>query len=245
MPSASVAVMAGRPASVAGIFMNKFSRSTSHHSVLASATVLSVSCALRGSTSMDTRPSTASEASYAGRITSQASRTSRPVISRTASSTVTPCSARSLSWASYASASDSAFWKILGLVVTPTTCCSSRSFCSPPVVSRGRERSSSHTATPWAESSASLSVIATPLLSSSVSGRVTGDCADLGQGGVGLGHHVVRGEPELLEQDLGGSARSVVLDADRLAGVADDAVPAHPDAGLDAHPGLDAPRQHR
>ena len=44
MPSASVAVIAGRPASVAGILMNRFGRSTSHHSALASATVRSVSC---------------------------------------------------------------------------------------------------------------------------------------------------------------------------------------------------------
>src|SRR5690349_351100 len=128
---------------------------------------------------------------------------------------------------------------MLGLVVTPTTCCSSSIFFSEPVVSRGRERSSSQTATPAAESSASLSVISY----SSVTGRVTGDLADLGQGGVGLCHHVVRGEPELLEEDLRGGAGAVVLDADRLARVAEDAVPAHPDAGLDGHARLDPARQ--
>src|SRR3954447_3499817 len=109
---------------------------------------------------------------------------------------------------------------MLGFVVTPTTCCSRRFLSSEPLVSRTRERSSSHTATPAAESSASLSVIAY----SSVTGRVTGDLADPGQGGVGLGHHVVRGEPEVLEKDLGGRAGAVVLDAHRLAGLAQDPV---------------------
>src|SRR4029453_16941370 len=115
---------------------------------------------------------------------------------------------------------------MLGLVVTPTTCCSRRILSSEPLVSRTRLRSSSHTATPAAESSASLSVIAY----SSIPGLVTGDVADLCQGGVGLGHHVVRGEPELLEEDLGGGAGAVGLDADRLAGLAEEAGPARPGA---------------
>jgi hypothetical protein len=63
MPSASVAVIAGRPSAVAGILMYMLGRSTSHHSCLASAIVGSVSRASRGSTSIDTRPSTPSEAS--------------------------------------------------------------------------------------------------------------------------------------------------------------------------------------
>jgi hypothetical protein len=57
MPAASTAVIAGSPSTVAGILMNRLGRSTSHHSALASATVRAVSCAIRGSTSMDTRPS--------------------------------------------------------------------------------------------------------------------------------------------------------------------------------------------
>src|SRR4051812_44736238 len=129
---------------------------------------------------------------------------------------------------------------MLGLVVTPTTCCSSSIFFSEPLVSRTRERSSSQTATPWAESSASRSVIATPL----VTGRVTGDLADLGQGGVGLCHHVVRGEPELLKEDLGGRAGAVVLDAHGLARISKNAVPAHPNASLDRYTCLDPPRDH-
>ena len=60
MPSASVSVIAGMPSRVAGILMNRLGRSTSHHSALASATVVGVSWASRGSTSIDTRPSTPS-----------------------------------------------------------------------------------------------------------------------------------------------------------------------------------------
>ena len=41
----------------AGIFTNRLGRSTSHHSARASATVRCVSWAIRGSTSIDTRPS--------------------------------------------------------------------------------------------------------------------------------------------------------------------------------------------
>src|SRR6266545_4267234 len=57
MPAASVAVIAGSPALVAGILMNRLGRSTSHHNAFASALVRSVSAAIRGSTSMETRPS--------------------------------------------------------------------------------------------------------------------------------------------------------------------------------------------
>ena len=76
MPAAVAAVIDGRPASVAGILIITFGRSTSHHSALASAVVLSVSWAIRGSTSIDTRPSSPSVASYTGRSTSQAHRMS-------------------------------------------------------------------------------------------------------------------------------------------------------------------------
>ena len=58
MPSASVRVIAGSPSSIAGILMYALGRSTSHHSARASATVASVLCAFRGSTSIETRPST-------------------------------------------------------------------------------------------------------------------------------------------------------------------------------------------
>ena len=66
IPSARTAVMAGRPALVAGILISRFGRSTIFHNSMACAMVLSVSSASRGSTSIDTRPSTPSEASHCG-----------------------------------------------------------------------------------------------------------------------------------------------------------------------------------
>jgi len=57
MPLPITSVIAGRPALVAGILISVLGRSTSHASCFASATVAVVSCARRGSTSMETRPS--------------------------------------------------------------------------------------------------------------------------------------------------------------------------------------------
>jgi hypothetical protein len=76
MPSARAAVIAGRPSTVAGILMNRLGRSTIHHSPRASAIVFAVSLAIRGSTSMETRPSTPPVMSYTGRNTSQPQRIS-------------------------------------------------------------------------------------------------------------------------------------------------------------------------
>ena len=77
MPSDRHWVIAGRPSSVAGILMNMFGRSTSHHRARASAMVLSVSLASRGSTSIETRPSTpVASCRNFGRSTSQAQRMS-------------------------------------------------------------------------------------------------------------------------------------------------------------------------
>jgi hypothetical protein len=95
MPSDRHWVMAGSPSTVAGILMNRFGRSTSHHSARASAMVASVSLASRGSTSRETRPSTPALASYTGRSTPQAQRMSYVVSARAASSTVTRRTARS------------------------------------------------------------------------------------------------------------------------------------------------------
>ena len=66
MPSPITLAMAGMPASVAGILIRTFGRSTILCSSIACATVASVSCARRGSTSMDTRPSTPFDASNCG-----------------------------------------------------------------------------------------------------------------------------------------------------------------------------------
>ena len=75
--------------------MRTFGRSTAAARALASSTVLAVSCASRGSTSIDTRPSWPPLASNTGRKTSHASRTSWVVRANTASSTVFPASASS------------------------------------------------------------------------------------------------------------------------------------------------------
>jgi hypothetical protein len=58
MPFAKLDTMAGKAASVAGILMKRFGRSTSHQSPRASAAVRSAPAEIRASTSMDTRPST-------------------------------------------------------------------------------------------------------------------------------------------------------------------------------------------
>ena len=76
IPSEMACVIAGSPSRVAGILMNRFGRSTIHHSARASAMVFAVSLATLGSTSIDTRPSWPAVASYAGRSTSQPQRTS-------------------------------------------------------------------------------------------------------------------------------------------------------------------------
>ena len=65
--------------------MNRLGRSTAHHSARASAIVAVVSWAMRASTSIDTRPSTPPVASYTGRSTSHAHRTSNVVSARNAS----------------------------------------------------------------------------------------------------------------------------------------------------------------
>ena len=96
MPSAITAVIAGSPAMVAGILINRLGRSTIFHSSMACKMVLSVSCASRGSTSIDTRPSTPSDCSYCLASTSQALRTSSVVTVRIVASTSAPRSANSL-----------------------------------------------------------------------------------------------------------------------------------------------------
>ncbi len=99
MPLAIVSVMAGRPSTVAGILMNRFGRSTSHHRWAASAAVASVSWASPGATSRETRPSRPVRAAT-GASRSQASRTSAAVMVRSASSTLIPRTAMACSWSS-------------------------------------------------------------------------------------------------------------------------------------------------
>src|SRR6266511_4910061 len=122
---------------------------------------------------------------------------------------------------------------MVGLLVSPTTCFSRRSASSAPVAIRSREMSSSHTATPAADTSPSLSVIVFPF---SVARGGTGDRADPGERRARRRHHVVRREAELLEQHLVRGAGAVVLDAHRLAVVAQQVPPGHRDARLHADP---------
>src|SRR5690349_19557684 len=70
IPSARQAVTAGMLRLVAGILMYRLGRPTSRHSTRACVMVASVSSASRGSTSIETRPSTPPVASYTGRSTS-------------------------------------------------------------------------------------------------------------------------------------------------------------------------------
>ena len=70
--------------------------------------------------------------------------------------------AASRSCSSYQSPSASAFWKIVGFEVTPTTASSSISRASSPVSSISRERESIQTLTPCSLSSCSLDVAISP-----------------------------------------------------------------------------------
>ena len=122
MPSASDSVIAGRPASVAGILMKRLGRSTSHHSRRPRRRSRRCRARGRGSTSMETRPSTPGCRSSTGRSTSQAQRTSEVVSIRTASSTSTCADGEVAHLLVVGSAPLIASAKIVGLVVTPTTC---------------------------------------------------------------------------------------------------------------------------
>src|SRR5687767_423952 len=96
-----------------------------------------------------------------------------------------------------------AFWKIVGLVVTPTTCLSRTRSARLSVDSRPRLMSSSQIATPASLSSRSESVCPrseSVIVVLSAAGRAAGDGPDLLEGRVGGGDDPVTGEAELLEQ---------------------------------------------
>src|SRR4051795_1509793 len=147
---------------------------------------------------------------------------------------------RSCNCSSYASPFSIAFWKIVGLLVTPTTFFLSRSSCRLPVRSRSRLMSSSQIETPSSDSCASASLMSCPL---SVACCGAPDATSPLQGGVRSGHDAVRGEAELLEEHVAFGAGAEMVDCDDLAAVADDLAPTLRDAGLDAHPRLDVGRQ--
>ncbi len=231
-PSASARVIAGRPASVAGILTSRLGRSTVFHRSSAWATVASVSWASRGSTSSDTRPSTPPVVSQVPLNTSQACWTSATVISRTASSTDGAAGGELADLLVVGLAVRPArAAKIVGLVVTPTTCLSVISSCRLPL----RQPLAGQVVEPdghagRGELRPSRSLLMWLLL-------LRRSLRMLGQAALRGGDHVLRGEAELAEQRLVVGAGAEVLDGDDLARVADEPVPRLRDAGLDADPG--------
>src|SRR5687768_7526058 len=138
--------------------------------------------------------------------------------------------------------------KIVGLVVTPTTLDSSTSDCRFPLRMRSRDRSSSHTATPAEESSASFSFCAMTVpfgldfrtgrvVGSAVAGGVEQDSGGIRPDGCARrcrgrrdalargGDDGLGGEAEFLEEHGVGGAGAVVVQADDPAGVADEVAP--------------------
>src|SRR3954470_3164191 len=151
MPSAIESSMAWRPGSVAGILMKTFGRSTISLSRAASRLVASVSDAMSGSTSSDTQPSRPLPESHTGRRMSQARFTSVTASLKKTSLSSASSSISSRISSSYESESK-AFWKIDGLVVTPTTASSSIRRSSSPLSIISRERESIQTLWPRSDS---------------------------------------------------------------------------------------------
>ena len=223
----------------------------------------------RGSTSMETRPSSPSVASKTGFMTSQASRTSRVVRAKTASSTRLAGRASSSTCSSYALPSERAAWKIDGFVVTPTTPRSSMSCWRLPerdplarevvepdgdavggeVLERLRcGHGGSHF--PPGRALAARRLIVSPPAPGLLGPR--GGVVDGGDPGRGAGRlervlggldDRLGGEPELAEERRAVGGGPEVLEADAASGVPDEVVPPHGDARLDADAGLHLGRQ--
>src|SRR5436190_3408857 len=132
-----------------------------------------------------------------------------------------------------------AFWKIVGLDVTPTTCLSRTSISRLPVTRRSRERSSSQIATPASVSCFKVSVTGVLL---SVAGRGSPRRAHLRQRRVRRRHDALRGDAELLVEHLERRRRAEVLEGDGFPVVADEVAPAEGHCGLDRDAGADLRR---
>src|SRR5690348_7114406 len=132
-----------------------------------------------------------------------------------------------------------AFWKIVGLVVTPTTCCWSISSARLPDVIRLRDRSSSKIATPSSERrfSASVMEIASPTCRISASAL---GCGDRFPGDV---RDVLGSEAEFTEEDLAVRRSTEVLQRNNASRVPDEPVPGQTDTGLDRDARLHRRRQ--
>src|SRR4051794_5557004 len=126
--------------------------------------------------------------------------------------------------------------KIVGLVVTPTTCFSLTRSARLPVSIRSRERSSSQMDTP-----ASARAWSRSLIGSLLRGGLFGCCVDAVLGGL---RDRLGGDAELRVDPLVRRGGAPVLEADHPSGVADVLPPAEAQAGLDAHPRTDGSRQH-
>src|SRR4051812_12572197 len=163
MPAAIESSIAFRPGSVAGILMNTFGRSTILLSRRACSIVFSVSKAMLGSTSSETHPSRPS--SHRGRRMSQAFWTSVTASSKKTSVSSSSRSITSRICSSYESPESNAFWKIDGLLVTPTTASSRISRSSSPLSIISRERESIQTLWPRSDSSCSRDLLMLLLLS--------------------------------------------------------------------------------
>src|SRR6476646_10166257 len=161
---------------------------------------------------------------------SHALRTSSVVSAKTASSTFFPPSARPLTCSLYASPCDRAAAKIVGLVVTPTTCLWSMRSWSRPLVISGRFRSSSQIETPCSDRAFSASVMSVPScsLDGVLRGGDDGFCRDA----------------ELAVDRLVVGRGAEVVDADDAPGVADVVAPAERHRGLDADPRTHRGREH-
>src|SRR3954452_8867 len=131
--------------------MKTFGLSTISLSRFASRRVASVSDAMSGSTSSDTQPSRPLPESQTGLRMSHARFTSVTAsLKKTSLSSVSSSMSSRIS-SSYESESK-AFWKIDGLVVTPTTASSSISRSSSPLSIISRERESIQTLWPRSDS---------------------------------------------------------------------------------------------
>src|SRR6516164_5856045 len=141
-------------------------------------------------------------------------------MSRDASPTLTPRRASSPSCSLYALPWLRAWSKIVGLDVTPTTCRSRTRAARLPLVSRSRLMSSSHTATPAADSSARTSDEVMTVCSL-LAGRWdrTRIPSRLRHARSRRGRGLLRRQPEVLVQVLVRRGGTEVLDADVLTGV--------------------------
>src|SRR5437764_4916182 len=123
---------------------------------------------------------------------------------------------------------------MLGFVVTPTTCRSRTNPASVPETSRSRDRSSSQIATPASDSCFKVWMLT--LAPNSVAGGRTLGRADLRQRRVRRGDDALRRQAELFVEDLVRRARAEVVEAEGLAGIADDFAPSERRGRLDRHP---------